>query len=189
VEAARSQLAALDAAVATARSQVAGAAANAEAARATIRRIEVDIADAALKAPRAGRVQYRIVEPGEVVGSGTRVIDLVDLADVTLTFFLPEAAAGKVPLGSEVRIVLDALPDRVLPAKVSFVADVAQFTPKTVETKSEREKLMFRVKARLDSELVRSEPDLVKLGVPGMAYVRVDPKAEWPARLALRSDR
>jgi len=82
-------------------------------------------------------------------------------------------------------VVLDAAPDFVIPAKVSFVSDVAQFTPKTVETASEREKLMFRVKARIDPELLRRNPRQVKTGLPGMAYLRVRDDAVWPANLAL----
>ena len=82
--------------------------------------------------------------------------------------FLPERQAGRVPLGSEVRLVLDAAPQYVIPARVSYVASVAQFTPKTVETASEREKLMFRVKARLDPELLSKHLQQVKTGVPGI---------------------
>jgi HlyD family secretion protein len=66
------------------------------------------------------------------------------------------------------------------------VADVAQFTPKTVETKVERQKLMFRVKARIAPELLRQHLRMVKTGMPGIAYVRVDPHAEWPAKLQVR---
>jgi len=109
----------------------------------------------------------------------------VDLSDVYMTFFLPTASAGKVALGAEVRLVLDALPQIVIPARVSYVADVAQFTPKTVETASEREKLMFRIKAQLPPELLKKHIEHVKTGLPGMAYVRLDPNAQWPARLKL----
>ncbi|MES2086141.1 MAG: HlyD family efflux transporter periplasmic adaptor subunit [Pseudomonadota bacterium] len=187
LEASRAQLAAVDAAIGTARSQVIGARSNVDAARATLRRVEADIADTALKAPRDGRVQFRVAQPGEVVGGGGRVLNLVSLSDVYMTFFLPETVVGRVGLGTEVRIVLDAAPDYVIPAKVSFVADVAQFTPKTVETESERQKLMFRVKARIDPELLRRHITQVKTGLPGMAYVRIDPKAEWPSKLAFRT--
>ncbi|MCC2978269.1 HlyD family efflux transporter periplasmic adaptor subunit [Sphingomonas sp. PL-96] len=185
VEAAKAQLAAVDAAIGTARSQVIGARSNVDAASATIQRIEADIRDSDLRAPTDGRVQYRVAQPGEVVAGGGRVLNLVNLGDVTMTFFLPETVAGKVALGSDVRIVLDAAPDYVIPAKVSFVADVAQFTPKTVETESERQKLMFRVKARIDRRLLERNITQVKTGLPGMAYVRVDPKTEWPAKLAV----
>ena len=82
--------------------------------------------------------------------------------------------------------MLDAAPQYVIPARVSFVADVAQFTPKTVETASEREKLMFRVKAQIPPELLRKYMLQVKTGLPGMAYVRLDDQAEWPARLQVK---
>ncbi len=187
LEASRAQMAAVDAAIATARSQVIGARSNVDAVLAALRRLDADIADSALKAPRDGRVQFRVAQPGEVVAGGGRVLNLVDLSDVYMTFFLPETVAGRVGLGTEVRIVLDAAPDYVVPAKVSFVADVAQFTPKTVETQSERQKLMFRVKARIDPDLLRRNIRQVKTGLPGRAYVRIDPKTPWPAKLELKT--
>lgn len=186
VEAARAQVASAEVAVTNARNQVIGSSSRVEATRATIQRIEADINDATLRAPRDGRVQFRIAQPGEVVSGGGRVVSLVDLTDVTMTFFLPATAAGRLGIGSEARIVLDALPDNPIPARISFVADVAQFTPKTVETQSEREKMMFRVRARIDPALLRRYMSLVKTGLPGMAYVKIDSRAEWPASLQLR---
>lgn len=183
VGAAKAQLAASEAAISSARSQVVAAEASVVAARATVRRVDADLDDSALKAPRDGRVQYRVAQPGEVLSAGGRVLNLVDLSDVYMTFFLPTAQAGRVAIGAEVRLVLDAASGYVIPATVSFVADVAQFTPKTVETVEERQKLMFRVKARIAPELLRKYIQQVKTGLPGMAYVRLDAKAEWPARL------
>jgi len=187
--AARAQVAAARAAIEAAKAQVVGAQSAVTAAEATVARIGADIADSQLKAPRDGRVQYRVAQPGEVLAGGGKVMNLVDLSDVYMTFFLPETVAGRVALGSEVRVVLDAAPGFVVPAKVSFVAAVAQFTPKTVETASERQKLMFRVKAQIDRELLLRYPEQVKTGLPGVAWVRVDPQAEWPAGLALQADR
>jgi HlyD family secretion protein len=186
ISAARAQVAAADAAMTTARSQILEAQSAVEAALATVQRVRADITDSDLKAPRDARVQYRVAQPSEVVGAGGRVLNLVDLSDVYMTFFLPTAAAGRLSLGSEVRLVLDAAPNYVVPARVSFVADVAQFTPKTVETASEREKLMFRVKAHIPPELLRKHIKYVKTGLPGMAYVRLDPQAPWPASLQLK---
>ncbi|MNJ73735.1 putative efflux pump membrane fusion protein [compost metagenome] len=100
-----------------------------------------------------------------------------------MTFFLPTAQAGRVALGSDAHLVLDAAPRYVIPAKVSYVASVAQFTPKTVETASEREKLMFRVKARIDPELLKRHVEQVKTGLPGMAYLKLDAEAQWPDHL------
>lgn len=118
-----------------------------------------------------------------MLGPGGKVLNLVDLGDVYMTFFMPETAAGRVALGSDARIVLDAAPQYVIPAKVSFVASVAQFTPKTVETATERQKLMFRVKAQIDRELLRRHITYVKTGLPGVAWVKLDPQAKWPPEL------
>ncbi|MCM0080684.1 HlyD family efflux transporter periplasmic adaptor subunit [Geomonas sp. Red32] len=186
IAAARAQAAAAEAAVTTARSQISGVESGVEAARAVVAGIEADLKDSALKTPRSGRVQYLVTQPGEVVGAGGRVLNLVDLTDVYMTFFLPTTAAGRVPLGSEVRLTLDAAPGFVIPAKVSFVADVAQFTPKTVETASEREKLMFRVRAHIPVDLLQKNIARVKTGLPGVAFVKLDPAAPWPARLQVR---
>lgn len=155
------------------------------AAEATIARIDADLADSVLKAPRDGRVQYRVAQPGEVLGAGGKVLNLIDLSEVYMTFFLPETVAGRVAIGSEVRILLDAAPGYVIPAKISFVASTAQFTPKTVETASERQKLMFRVKAQIDPDLLQKHQQRVKTGLPGVAWVKLDPQAAWPAELAV----
>src|SRR5690606_1529225 len=86
----------------------------------------------------------------------------------------------------DVRLVLDAAPDVVIPAKISFVASTAQFTPKTVETENERLKLMFRVKASIDPQLLKKYAQQVKTGLPGMAYVRLDDSREWPHELQMK---
>ena len=186
VVASRAQAEAAQAAITAARTQVASARAAVTAAQATVARIKADIDDSALVAPRSGRVQYRIAQPGEVIGGGGKVLNLVDLSDVYMTFFLPETVAGQLALGSEVRIVLDAAPQLVIPARVSFVASTAQFTPKTVETASERQKMMFRVKAQIAPELLQKHVQLVKTGLPGMAWLKLDVNAPWPAHLAVK---
>lgn len=186
VAAARAQVAAMESAIASARSQLAGARSYAAAAQASIERIQADLDDTVLKSPRDGRVQYIVARPGEVVGAGGRILNLVDLSDVYMTFFLPTAAAGRIALGTEVRLVLDAAPQYVIPAQVSFIADVAQFTPKAVETASEREKLMFRVRAQIPPDLLRRHTKQVKTGLPGTAYVLLDVDAEWPAHLQVK---
>ncbi len=183
---AKAQVSAASAAVRAAHAASVGAKAGIAAAEATVARVEADIKDSQLTAPRAGRVQYRIAQPGEVLPAGGKVLNLVDLGDVYLTFFLPEMAAGKVAIGNEVRVVLDAVPDYVIPATVSFVASVAQFTPKTVETASEREKLMFRVKARFGRDLLAKHQAMVKTGIPGVAWVRLDINTPWPNELRIK---
>ncbi len=186
VEAAKAQVTAAQAAIDAAKAQVIGTNSTVAAAQATIARIEADITDSQLIAPRDGRVQYRVAQPGEVLAGGGKVLNLVDLSDVYMTFFLPEAAAGKLAMGAEARIILDAAPQYVIPATISFVASTAQFTPKTVETESERQKLMFRVKAQIDRELLQKHLKQVKTGLPGVAWVKVDNQAQWPAELAVK---
>jgi HlyD family secretion protein len=186
IAAAKAQVAAAEAAIATARSELLESQAKVTAIQATIERLQADIDDCLLKAPCDGRIQYRIAQPSEVVGAGGKVLNLVDLSAVHMIFFLPTGQAGKLGIDDEVRLVLDAAPHLVIPARISFVADVAQFTPKTVETASERQKLMFRVKARIAPDLLKQHVTRVKTGLPGMAYVRLDAKAEWPAGLQIR---
>lgn len=186
VETARANVAAAQAAITTAESQIIQAEASVDAAQAKIERYQADINDSTLKAPRDGRVQYRIAETGEVLTAGGKVLNLVDLSDVYMTFFLPTASAGRVQMGAEVRLILDAAPQYVIPAHVSFVADVAQFTPKTVETTEERQKLMFRIKARIDADILRKHIRHVKTGLPGLAWVRLDDQVNWPPELEVQ---
>ncbi|WP_369693751.1 HlyD family secretion protein [Flexistipes sinusarabici] len=186
LRAAEADVARADVAIATAKLQVQKAQSDVNAYKAAIERIQADINDNVLTSPLDGRIQYRVAEPGEVLSPGGVVLNMVDLTDVYMTFFLPTAQAGRVALGTEAHLVLDAIPQYVIPARISFVADVAQFTPKTVETTEERQKLMFRIKARIDENLLKKHLHQVKTGLPGMAYVRLDPKVEWPPELQIR---
>jgi HlyD family secretion protein len=182
----KAQVAAAEAATVAAQAQVAGAGFAVTASQATIARIDADIEDSQIKSPRDGRIQYRVAQPGEVLAGGGKVLNLVDLGDVYLTFFLPETVVGKVAIGSEVRVVLDALPKYVIPAEVSYVSSTAQFTPKTVETASERQKMMFRVKAQINNELLHKHFKQVKTGLPGIAWLKIDPNATWPENLQIK---
>lgn len=184
LSAARAQVDSAQSAIVAARSQVSSARSQVDAIKATVERINFDIEDAQLKAPLKARVQFFVAQPGEMIAAGGRVMNLIDLSDVYMTFFLPETVAGRIAIGTEVRIVLDAAKNVVIPARVSFVADTAQFTPKTVETASERQKLMFRVKAKIDPALLQKHIQQVKTGLPGVAYIKVDESAPWPEFLS-----
>lgn len=186
LSAAQSQVIEAQAGIALAQSQVVEARSAIEAAIATQERLQTELADSDLKTPRNGRVQYRLVEPGEVVAAGGKVATIIDLSDVTMTIFLPETVAGRVPLGSEARLVLDAAPQYVIPARVSYVAAQAQFTPKMVETASERQKLVFQVKVQLDPALLRQYASQVKTGLPGVATIRLNPVLAWPQKLQVK---
>ena len=143
----------------------------------------VDIADNTLVAPRDGRIQYRIANIGEVLPAGGKVFTMLDIAYVYMDIYLPTEQAGKVKIGADARIVLDAYPNVAIPATVTFIATEAQFTPKTVETQSERDKLMFRIRVKIDPERLRARADAVRSGLPGVAYVLLDPAVAWPPRL------
>ena len=170
----------------SAKSRLESAKANVEAQKAAITRIEVDLKDSTIVAKHDGRIQYRIAQLGEMVGSGAGILNLVDLTDVYMTLFIPEKLVGQIAQGADCRIVLDAGKEWPIPAKVSYVSSIAQFTPKTVETEVEREKLMFRVRARIPSELLKENIEYARTGLPGVAYVRLDPQAEWPEFLKVR---
>ena len=143
----------------------------------------VNILDNSLVTPKEGRIQYRVANVGEVLPAGGKVFTMLDTSYVYIDVYLPTVDAGRVRLGSEARIVLDAYPAHVIPAKVVFIANQAQFTPKTVETKDERDKLMFRIRVRIDPERLRGRAELVRSGLPGMAYLRTNPSMAWPAKL------
>jgi HlyD family secretion protein len=168
---------------AAAEAQVAEAESAIEAARAETERIKSDIDDSILETPISGRVQYRLAEPGEVIPSGGEILTIISLSDVYMTVFLPEKEVGRVAIGAEARIVADTAPDIAVPAWVSFVSPKAQFTPKEVETTSERQKLVFRVKIQIDPRVLKKYQAWVKPGIPGVAYVRLDPEAKWPENL------
>jgi HlyD family secretion protein len=172
----RTDLETADASLAAANAHLADIAESIAAAVADADRIRVELDEAVLTAPRAGRVLYRLAEPGEILPAGGKLLTVIDLDDVYMTFFLPTLEAGRLRIGADARIRLDAFADRAFPARIIFVASQAQFTPKEVETASEREKLVFRVKA----QLLDQDPALLKPGMPGVAYVRFDPAVEWP---------
>lgn len=168
------------AALAAAKAQAMSANAAIDAAKAQVETIRVNIDDSLLKSPIDGRVLYRLIEPGEVVGNGGKVLSILKLTDVYMTVFLPTSDVGLINIGSEARIVLDALPNVAIPAKVSFISPEAQFTPKEIETASEREKLMFRIKVKIDADLLLKHVEKVKTGLPGVAYIQLDSSAPWP---------
>lgn len=156
------------------------------AAEAAVERLQSLIDDSTLKAPRPGRVQYILAHAGEVVSAGGRVVSLTDLSDMYMSVFLPSRDAGRLATGAEGRIILDAIPEYVIPATVTFVASSAQFTPKSVETQQERDQLMFRVKLTIAPELLADYQDRARAGVPGVGYVKVDDAVDWPENLAVR---
>ena len=154
-----------------------------EVAQANVTTIQTHIDDATLKSPVTGRVLYRLTEPGEMLAAGGKALTLVNLEDVYMEIYLPSEQAASLRVGAEARLTVDYAPGRAAAAYVSFVSPEAQFTPKQVETKSERDKLMFRVKIQVPQELVSGYIERVKTGVRGVGYVKITDSAVWPSWL------
>ena len=185
VKAAQAARAEAQAAVAQGQAAVAEAEAGVKQATAQAETAASADADMAIRSPLAARVEYRLVEPGTVIGAGSRVISLLDPADVSMNVFLPNATVGGLRVGDEARLVLDGI-DAVFPAQVSFIASEAQFTPKAVETADEREKLVFRVKLKVPADVAQRYDRLLKGGMTGDGYVRRDSSQAWPLALEVR---
>ena len=162
------------------KSQVISAQSTINATIAQIETIKVNIEDSKLYSPVKGRVLYKIAENGEIVANGGKVLVVLDLMNTYMIIFLPTSQAGLVDIGSEARIVLDAIPNIAIPAHVTFVSPLAQFTPKEIETQAEREKLMFRIKVKIDSNVLEKYFDRIKTGLPGVAYIKLDKNVSWP---------
>jgi len=187
VETSKSTLQSAQARADAAQAQAGAAQSGADAAQqkiqvalAEVERTKSRIRDATLVSPVTGRVLYRLVEPGEVLGPGGKALTIVDLSDVYMEIYLPSAQAARLKTGADARITVDYEPNAVAAGRVTFVSPEAQFTPKQVETKSEREKLMFRVKIQIPPDLVEHYVERIKTGVRGVGYVKVNSSVKWP---------
>jgi HlyD family secretion protein len=170
--------------LAAARAQVEQARSNVAAAHSSAASVGSRVSESLLKAPPiTGRVLFRVVEPGVVLSVGSKVLTVLDLNDMYMTVFLATEQVGRVAVGDEARVVLDALPHEVIPARVRFVSPRNQFTPREVETRKERDKLMFRVKVYVDQDWLAAHPEVAKPGMPGLTYLRLDSSKPWPAQL------
>ena len=171
------------AALAEAEAQLRTAKQEVEVAQANVTTIQTHIDDATLKSPVTGRVLYRLAEPGEMLAAGGKALTVVNLEDVYMEIYLPSEQAAGLKVGADARLTVDYAPGRAAAGYVSFVSPEAQFTPKQVETKSERDKLMFRVKIQVPQELVSGYIERVKTGVRGVGYVKIKDSAVWPSWL------
>ena len=182
----RNKFEAAEATYAAAEAQRDQAESQIKSAQATVEQLQSVLVDLVLVSPRSGRVQYRLARAGEVIAAGQRVLTILDLNDVYMTIYLSANDAGKLMLGDDARVILDPVPQYVFPATISFVATEAQFTPKSVETAEEREKLMFRVKLQGDPKVLDQFHRQVKTGVRGLGFVRTDAKITWPDELTVK---
>jgi len=150
VAAARADLALLEAGAAPA--QIAVAESLARQAHAAAGSIEATRADYAVRAPEAGTITALVLHAGEVAAPGAAIARLADLAEVTLTVYVPQARMAEVRVGGAVAARVDAYADRTFSGTVRFVADRAEFTPKSVQTQEERAATVYAVEIALPNE-------------------------------------
>ena len=138
--------------------------AQAEAGRDLLKKT---IADATIISPTSGIVTHKAVEAGEFVGPGTPLLIIADLDNVRLNIYVTEVELGRVRLGQLAEIRIDSYPDRVLSGTVVFISPEAEFTPKNVQTREERVKLVYRVKIEIPNP-----ESILKPGMPADASIK-----------------
>lgn len=160
--------------LAVAESQYQAAIVQKEASEAVVEEIELELQKTAIKSPMDGKVVNKLVKAGELVIPGTPVVRLIDEKEKMVDVFIPEIDLGKVKLNNEARIYSDSFPTQYATGRVASVASAAQFTPKNVHVKEERERLVYKVKVRFIDET-----GIFKSGMPVDVYIRWDDQAKW----------
>jgi HlyD family secretion protein len=150
------------------RQEIEGARARAESAAAQAELLAKRMRDCIILAPAEGTVTLRGVEPGEFVAPGAATFRITNLDRVKLMIYVPEADLGNIRSGQEASIFVDSHPDRAFPGTIVYISPVAEFTPKNVQTREERTKLVFAVKVEADNL-----EGILKPGMPADARVKV----------------
>jgi HlyD family secretion protein len=162
--------------------RIAAQSAQRDAVAAQVKQAEAQLAEQegilerfVVKSPLAGVILTRTIELGEWVNVGAPLFTLVDLDQLYLKVYIPEPQIGKVALGQEARVCVDAYTNKGFAARVSKVAQQAEFTPKNVETREERVKLVFAV----ELHLLENPGGILKPGMPADGIIRWREGAEW----------
>ncbi len=135
-------------------------------AEATLAIARENLSYATLTSPLTGMVMAKHVEPGEQVAAGTPIVTIGDLAHTWVRAYIGETDLGRVKLGQQVRVSIDSYPGKSFPGTVSFISSEAEFTPKSVQTETERVKLVYRIKITIPN------PDgVLKPGMPADAEI------------------
>ncbi|HWL88970.1 MAG TPA: HlyD family efflux transporter periplasmic adaptor subunit, partial [Polyangiaceae bacterium] len=134
-----------------ARTQVEAARASVETAQAAVAQAEINVNECTVVAPQDAIVTDRLLEPGAVVGPGTRIVNSVDLSTAKLIFFLPNAELGRTRIGAHAEVHADTYPDRVFRGRVFRIASEAEFTPRNVQTREDRDRLVYAVEVHVDN--------------------------------------
>jgi HlyD family secretion protein len=150
-----------------ARQDVAAARSQVQSAKAALEQMDIQMQYTRLKAPISGVITSRNVEPGEVVSPGREVLTISDLSRVDLKIFVDETAIGAVKPGQKVDVRIDTFPNKVYAGTVAFVSPEGEFTPKIIQTKKERVKLVYLVKVSIPNPNYE-----LKSGMPADAWLR-----------------
>jgi HlyD family secretion protein len=154
------QLSAAEAQVAATQAQIEAAAAQIASAQAQIDVLNVQIDKLTLKAPLGGVVLNRSIEPGEIVAPGAKLLIVADTANLYMTVYVPEKRYGEIALGATVQVSVDSFPGETFAAKVTRIADKAEFTPRNVQTAEGRATTVFAVKLVLDNAGGKLKPGM-----------------------------
>jgi HlyD family secretion protein len=156
------------------RKQLKSAQANYRAAMARMEEVYADLQETKIYSPSNGTILSKPVENGEVVNPGTPLYVMVDMDKLYLKVYIPEPDIGKLKLGNEARIYVDAFPEKTFNASITKIYEQAEFTPKNVETKEERVKLVFGVELSVDNP-----EGILKPGMPADAVIRWKEGTLW----------
>ena len=128
------------------------------------------VKDATVVSPCRGVVSERYVEVGELVSAGSMLFSIIDLQDIWIMAYVSERNLGKVKLGQSASVSIDSFPERAFPGKVVFISPEAEFTPKNIQTREERVKLVYGVKVRL-----QNAEEILKPGMPADVTIAAEP--------------
>jgi HlyD family secretion protein len=131
------------------------------------------IADCTITAPAGGIVTHKAVEPGELVVQGATLVTLAELDSVYVMIYVTEKELGRVKLGGPAEVKIDSFPDKVFEGTITYISSEAEFTPKNIQTKEDRVKLVFGVKVEIENR-----EGFLKPGLPADAVIRVGPVAK-----------
>lgn len=140
--------------------------ANVAKAGAAVALLQKNIRDCYIISPIPGFVVNKFVEVGETVSPMSSLVKVSNLATVNLIIYVSEVELGKVKLGQQAEITIDAFPDKKYPGTVIFISPEAEFTPKNIQTKDERTKLVFAVKIQIANNDLELKP-----GMPADALI------------------
>ncbi len=152
--------------------EIQAAEARSAQARAAADLLAKTIADCTITAPAGGIVTHKAVEAGELVTPGSTIVTLTELDSVYVMIYVTEMEMGRVRLGDGVEVRIDAFPIKVFPGKVTYISPEAEFTPKNVQTKEDRVKLVFGIKVEIENK-----DGFLKPGLPADALIRVAPES------------